>query len=240
MFFEGSVRSTRTTRRSGRSCRSAPRRSRTASSVASASSSAGSTEIGRATVFVSPPVMAAAASANSRRQRSVWKPTRSFASRPSCTARRMSRREHAPAVDAHPRDVDEVDEPGVRAALPHGPRREIEVVVMEEHCRFRIRRELVDDGVREAAVHLRVALVPGLVKRPVQCRFPHEIPEPVLDEPQHRVGDDVVVAVVRGGVVGDETQAKRQSAPRGFVEGPSASLCGDGADPRRSTHLRST
>ena len=51
-----------------------------------------------------------------RRQRSVWKPTTSFASRPSWIARRIALGQHAPVVRLRPGDVDELRERRVRAA----------------------------------------------------------------------------------------------------------------------------
>ena len=139
------------------------------------------------------------------------------------------RRQHAPAVEAHPGDVHEVRKSRVRAALANESRREVQVVVVEEHHGAGLLLELVDDCVCEAAVHLHVAAVPGLVERLVESRRSHEIPEPVLDEPQHRVRNDVVVAVVRGRIVRDEPQPERRLASRNLVEGAVVGLLRDGA-----------
>ena len=45
------------------------------------------------------------------------------------------RRQHAPAVEAHPGDVHEVRKSRVRTALPNESRREVQVVVVEEDRR---------------------------------------------------------------------------------------------------------
>ena len=129
----------------------------------------------------------------------------------------------------HPGDVHEVRESRVRAALPNESRREVQVVVVEEDRGSGLLLELVDDCVCEAAVHLHVAAVPGLVERLIERRRAHEIPEPVLDEPQHRVRDDVVVAVEGSRIVGDEPQAERRLASRDLVEGAKVGLLRDGA-----------
>ncbi len=74
-------------------------------------------------------------------------------------------RQHAPAVGADPRDVDEMREPRLRTPVANEARREIEVVVVEEDRRAGLALELVADRVGEVAVDRRVARVPGLAER---------------------------------------------------------------------------
>ncbi len=119
-------------------------------------------------------------------------------------------RQHVPVVGLRPRDVDEVGEQRVGRALPDEPRSEIEVVVVEEHGRLWLALELGEHGLREARVHLRIAVVPGVLVRDVEGGLVREIPEVVLKEPEHGVRDDVVVAVVRSLVVGHEAQPERR------------------------------
>ncbi len=61
-------------------------------------------------------------------------------------------------------------ETGVGTLLTDKPRREIQVVVVEEDGRVRVLLELVGDGVSEPAVDLHVPAVPGLVERLVEGR----------------------------------------------------------------------
>jgi hypothetical protein len=51
--------------------------------------------------------------------------------------------QHGPVVGLRPRDVDEVGERRLGGPLAHEPRREVQVVVMEEHGRGGIAVELV-------------------------------------------------------------------------------------------------
>ena len=114
-------------------------------------------------------------------------------------------REHVPVVRLRPGNVDEVREQRIRCLLPHHARREVEVVVVEEDRRLGLGLELLEDRFREALVHARVALVPGVLKRDVDRRRVGQLPEVVLQEPQHRVRDDVVEPVVGDLVVSHES-----------------------------------
>ena len=159
------MRSTRTTRRSGRSRRSRSRRAMTASSVGK--------RIELRRVHRDRARDRLRRTARDRRSRLGEQPAPALRVEADEVVRQQSvvdRPAHvggqdAPAVGAHPRDVDEMHEPSIRTPVPDVPRREIEVVVVEEDRRARIGRELVDDRVGKAAVHLRVPLVPGFVKR---------------------------------------------------------------------------
>jgi hypothetical protein len=76
--------------------------------------------------------------------------------------------------------VDEVDEQRVGGAFPDEPRREIEVVVVEEDCRLGLGLELLEHGLREVLVHLGVAAVPRVLQGDVDRRLVRELPEVVL------------------------------------------------------------
>ena len=127
-------------------------------------------------------------------------------------------RQDPPVVRHRPRDVDELRHERVGHALPHEGRRDVEVVVVEEDRRIGLTVELLDDRVRKPAVHGHVALAPGVVKTVVDVRRARKPPEVVLDEPQHRVRDHVVVPVVRRRVVGDEPQLVGGAAPCRLVD----------------------
>ena len=75
---------------------------------------------------------------------------------------------------------------------------------MKEDRRVRVFVERVDDRVGKRSVGSFVALVPGIVERAADLRPRRLGPQPVLDEPQHRIGDDVVIAVVHLRLMWDE------------------------------------
>ncbi len=130
------------------------------------------------------------------------------------------RRQDAPVVALRPGDVDELVQERIRAGGPHVRGDAVELVVVQQHQRVApvaVRAtapapvgapaHLVDDGFGELLVHHDVAVVPGVHLVGADVRVPAEIPEVVLDEPQHRVGDDVVVLVVGLGGRRDVAQA---------------------------------
>ena len=92
--------------------------------------------------------------------------------------------------------MDEVLEEDVRARLADQRRRRVEVVVVEHHERVLLALDRPDDGVGEVPVHRQVALVPGVRLLLADVRRVREVPQVVLDEPQERVRDHVVEAVV--------------------------------------------
>jgi hypothetical protein len=106
------------------------------------------------------------------------------------------RRQDPPVVRLAPRDVDEVVEEGPRMGRPDRLRRRVEVVVVEHHDAVGVLVELRDDRVGEGLVGHDVAVLPGVQLLPAHVRRVAQVPEVVLDEPEHRVGDDVVVLVV--------------------------------------------
>jgi hypothetical protein len=122
-----------------------------------------------------------------------------------------------------------VGEDGLRSLGADKSRRHVEVVVVEEDRRVRLALELVEHGLGEVPVDRDVPLLPRVVEGLVDLGRRGQAPQVVLHEPEHRVGDDVVVPVVRGRVVGDETQAIRRSVLRHLLQRPVFRLFGDDA-----------
>ena len=113
-------------------------------------------------------------------------------------------RQHRPAFRPDPRDVREVRNHRLGQPSAHEARRQVQVVVVEENCRARVAGQLLDDCVGECLVDRGVPRVPG--RSEVALGLVLELPQPVLNEPERWVGDDVVVEVERGRVVRDEPQ----------------------------------
>ena len=111
-----------------------------------------------------------------------------------------------PVVGLRPRDVDEVRGHELGPRLPHESRRNVEVVVVEHDGRIGLALELFERRRSKGLVHRDVAGVPRIVQPRVEVGSRAEPPEVVLQEPEGRVGEDVVVAVVRRRVVRDEAQ----------------------------------
>ena len=106
-------------------------------------------------------------------------------------------REYAPGVRLGPRDVDEVVEEQVRALLADELGRDVEVVVVEHHHRVVVALDLLEHRPREVLVDRAVALLVGHDLVAPDVGRVREVPEVMLDEPQHRVRHHVVEAVVR-------------------------------------------
>ena len=102
--------------------------------------------------------------------------------------------------------------------LAHEARRQIEVIVVEEHGGVRLALELREGGRSKTCVDGRIAVTPGSVKRTIDPRRVRQLPQRVLDEPQHRVRDDVVVPVVGLLVVGDQVETVRRPVLGRLVE----------------------
>ena len=92
--------------------------------------------------------------------------------------------------------MDEVLEEGVGARVADDRRGGVEVVVVEHHERLGLLRDQAEHGVGDVAVDDRVAVGPGVGLLLADVRRVREVPEVVLDEPEDRVRDDVVEAVV--------------------------------------------
>jgi hypothetical protein len=133
--------------------------------------------------------------------------------------------EDVPVVRLRPGNVDEVRKERLGRPLADGPRRQVEVVVVEEDGRFRLQLELLEHGLGERFVHAHVALVPGVLERDVERRRVRQLPEVVLQEPQHRVRDDVVEPVVGGLLVRDEPEAEGRTVSRGLLHCRTVGLC---------------
>ena len=114
------------------------------------------------------------------------------------------RGQHAPGVRLAPRDVDEVVQEGVRARAADQAGQRVQVVVVDHHHRLLDALDLLEHGPRQVLVDGVVAELERLGLVAADVRRVGQIPQVVLDEPQHRVGDDVVEAVVGLGVGGDE------------------------------------
>ena len=127
-------------------------------------------------------------------------------------------RQHVPVVGLRPRDVDEVGEQRVGHSFPHDPRREVEVVIVEEDRRLGLGLELLGDRLREAFVDAHVAVRPGVLERDVDRGRVGQLPEVVLQEPEHRVRDDVVEPVVGRLVVRDQAQPHRGVAAEALLD----------------------
>jgi len=105
--------------------------------------------------------------------------------------------QHLPVLRRRPRDVDEVLDDRPVQLLANELRHEVELIVMdhdqwpsgESSCH-------VDDPARDLLVDLHVSVLPGPVDPAVDDRLMREVPQVVLDEPQHRVGDHRVVLLV--------------------------------------------
>ena len=144
-------------------------------------------------------------------------------------------RQHRPGFRPDPRDVREVPDHCLGQPLPHEPRRQVQVVVVEEDRRARIAVQLLDDCVGEGAVDRGVPLFPG---RPeVALGLVLELPQPVLDEPERRIGDDVVVEVVRRRGRARRASAGSASRPE---RSPRPALRPRPRDPRPRARSRST
>jgi hypothetical protein len=99
--------------------------------------------------------------------------------------------------------VHEVVEEGVGSRLPDQPGGGVEVVVVEHHHRLLLALDRPDHAIGDVVVDDLVALLPGVHLGLADVRRVGEVPEVVLDEPEDRVRDHVVEAVVCGGVRGD-------------------------------------
>ena len=121
-------------------------------------------------------------------------------------------REHRPRVRADPRDVREVRDARLGPRRTDERRDEVEVVVLDEDRRVRETVELLDDGRRKRPVCLDVALAPGRAE--VGSGILLQVPQTVLDEPQHGVRDHAVEAPVHLGVVRHQAQRERRARRR--------------------------
>ena len=145
-------------------------------------------------------------------------------------------RQDPPVVRLRPGNMDKVRERRVGRLLADDPRCQVEVIVLEENCRVRLCLELLEDCCCEALVDADVPLVPGVLKAVIDRGGVGELPEVVLEKPQHRVRDHVVEPVVGSRVVVDQAQAERRTVSCRLLDrllGCDPVLVGDRArDPR--------
>jgi hypothetical protein len=96
------------------------------------------------------------------------------------------------------------------------------VVVVDHHDRLLVAGDLVEHGSREVLVDGVVAVVERVDLVPADVRRVAQVPQVVLDEPEHRVGDDVVEAVVGLGVGGHEAHVVGAALGRLDLERPAS------------------
>src|SRR5581483_1096619 len=104
----------------------------------------------------------------------------------------------APVVWAGPGDVGEVEDGGFRQALSHVGGGQIEVVVLQHDVGSGAAAGCFDNGLGEGLVDADVAVVPGLVDRTADVRGTGGVPHEMLQEPEQRVGEGVIEALVDG------------------------------------------
>ena len=137
------------------------------------------------------------------------------------------RGQHAPGVRLGPGDVDEVVQEHVRARAAHEVGERVEVVVVDHHDRLCGALDLLHDRPREVLVDDVVAELERLDLLAADVRRVREVPQVVLDEPQHRVREHVVEAVVGVRVADHQPHLVLAAGGRAHREGPSAVLARD-------------
>ena len=111
-------------------------------------------------------------------------------------------------------------------SLADHPRGGVEVVVVQHHQRPLLALDLRQHRLGDVAVDRLVAVVPGVELLLADVRRVGEVPEVVLDEPEDRVGDHVVEAVVGFGVAADQPHPVVDAVDRELDR--AALLFGDG------------
>ena len=114
------------------------------------------------------------------------------------------RGEHPPGVRLAPRDVHEVMQERVGPGPADQGREGVELIVVDHHDWPLDVPDLLQHGPRQILVHDVVAELEGLGFVTADVRGVGLVPQVVLDEPQQRVREDVVEAVVRLGFRGDQ------------------------------------
>ena len=124
--------------------------------------------------------------------------------------------QHAPGVRLRPGDVHEVVQERVGALAADHPGQRVELVVVDHDHRLVLAVDLLQHGVRQVLVDDVVAELERLDLVAADVRRVALVPQVVLDEPEHRVGEDVVEAVV--GVARPRPRSgrgtRRRAAPR--------------------------
>ena len=114
-------------------------------------------------------------------------------------------RQHADRVGAAERRVGEVEQREIGPRRAHHPGHQRELVVVHHHGLAR--RRLLDHGVGEGRVH-RDVRVPRGAEVLVEPGATGKVEQAVVQEPQRRVGHDVVVQAVERGIEGEEVQVE--------------------------------
>ena len=128
-------------------------------------------------------------------------------------------RQDLPGLGTGPRDVHEVADHGVGAALPDQPSDEVEVVVVQEHDGLAAAAlDLLDDGVGRQLVGDGVAVLEGRALVASDRRAGLEVVQAVLDEPQQGVGDHAVERLVHLGGHVDEAHRHLALAALALLE----------------------
>ena len=130
--------------------------------------------------------------------------------------------QHPPGVGLGPRDVDEVVQEDVRAGAADEVRERVQVVVVDHHHRFAGVLDLLDHRPGQVFVDDVVAELEGLDLLAADVRGVGQVPQVVLDEPQHRVREHVVEAVV--GLRVADHQADLVLTPGGGAHGDRAAV----------------
>ncbi len=117
--------------------------------------------------------------------------------------------QHPPRVGSWPRDVHEVGENHVGAALPDQVGHQVEVVVVQHHNRTTAALlDFVNDRIGERFVDAYVAVLERVTLQLPDVRRVAQVVQPVLDEPQQGVGDHGVEVLVGNGIDLDQTDLK--------------------------------
>ena len=120
----------------------------------------------------------------------------------------------APVVRLAPRDMHKMVQECPRMSCADDCGGGVEVVIVEHDRGVGVLVEQRVDLFAKPAVDGLVPVLPGVEFLPTDVRSIREIPEVVLDKPQNRVGDHVVVPVVR--VVVDDDESSSRPLPEAF------------------------
>ncbi len=115
-------------------------------------------------------------------------------------------RQHPPGVGSRPRNVHEMREDDVGAALPDHVGDQVEVVVVQHHERASpALLDLVGNGIGERLIDADVAVLERVTLTLPDVGRVAEFVQAVLDEPQQGIGDHAVEVLVRDRVGLDES-----------------------------------
>ena len=102
-----------------------------------------------------------------------------------------------PVLGRGPRYVNEVLDDGLRHSLAHELGQQVEVIIVADDYGGLLQGPgLIDHGVGEGLVHRYVAGFPGIMHGGIDVGVVGRVPHVVLQEPEQRIAEDVVVLVV--------------------------------------------